>query len=541
MMTFNRKLNGEAKSSFFSREKPVFWLFFTLYLLLGLSFVFLGKFWADEGWYFGGSWLVANGQLPYLDFFTHHNPVLFYVYGIPQYLFGPNIIVGRLTSLLIMLLTFVLVWRLSRKLGGKTAVLISSGLLITNLFVIYYFTTFSYRVLEACLMLLFFTILLGNLRDSIKYPLATLPLCLMVGIRYPIDIVSGLLVLYLVYIAYRSWQNKRVILLSLFVTVLSLAAIMLPFIVLARDQFFFGTITFSLMAPAFWVESGIIEQPSILHRLYHVLLVQFRVFQIFYATATVLFGLLFYVISRAARRKTGIKELIAKNQSMFSLIVFVILCEIVWVIPFHSSVGLRTLTFPVAVIVAGVGLARILGDVKDRSAIILLYGLIIGMIIFTPFAQFAQGNEARSALAWKNAEINYVLEVANKVEDYTDKGDKVLTFTPMLALQADRELLPGTLMELYSFFPTWETERCKKYNLLNVDMLLDYLSSKEAGAVVLTEGRFFSGRWMSRSLDEYRPEILRVLNDNYYLAEKLTYPLSDTWRGDVYIYLPKSE
>ena len=92
-------------------------------------------------------------------------------------------------------------------------------------------------------------------------------------------------------------------------------------------------------------------------------------------------------------------------------------------------------------------------------------------------------------------------------------------------------------MELYSFFPTWETEKCKKYNLLNISLLLDYLSRKEAGAVVLTEGRFFSGEWQGKVLDKYRPEILQVLDDNYYLAEKLSYP--NIGRGDVYIYLPR--
>jgi len=532
---------SETKESFFKRERNLFWTFFALYFLLGLAFVFLGKFWADEGWYFGGSWLVAKGEIPYRDFFVHHNPLLLYVYALPQYLFGPNLIIGRLTSLLIMMLIFVLVWRLARKLGGRTAAIISSGLLITNLFVIYYFTTFSYRVLEACLMLVFFTILFAELRASIKYPLTTFLLCLLVGVRYPIDIVSGLLVLYLVYIAYRSWQNKRVILISLSIAVLSLAAIMLPFIVLARDQFFFGTIAFNFLTPSYWAEFGITVKRGIIDQLYHIFFIQSGVSQNFYPVAAILFALLFYLISRAAAGKVNIRELIAKNQSLVLLTIFIVLYELFCIVTPQSTVSLRVFTFSVATIVAGGGLARILGDVKDRSATILLYGLIIGVIMFTPFAQFAQGNEARPALVWKNAEMNHVLEAASKVESYTDKGDKVLTFTPMLALQADRELLPGTLMELYSFFPTWETERCKKYNLLNVDMLLDYLSSKEAGAVVLTEGRFFSGRWMSKSLDEYRPEILRVLNDNYYLAEKLTYPLSDTWRGDVYIYLPKSE
>ena len=120
-------MSGENKNSFFKREKPVFWLFFALYFLLGLAFVFLGKFWADENWYFVGSWLVASGELPYRDFFIHHNPLVFYTYALPQYFFGPSLIVGRLTSLLLMMLIFVLVWRLAKKLGGRTATLIAGG------------------------------------------------------------------------------------------------------------------------------------------------------------------------------------------------------------------------------------------------------------------------------------------------------------------------------------------------------------------------------------------------------------------------------
>jgi len=251
----------------------------------------------------------------------------------------------------------------------------------------------------------------------------------------------------------------------------------------------------------------------------------------------ILFGLLLYVATKILQRKADMRELISKNQSLVFLLIFVILFEVFCAAAFWSGAGLRSLTFPAAAIMAGVGLTKVLVGIKDRSATLLLYGLIIGVIIFTPFAQT---NEARPALTWKNAEINYVSEVADKVAGYTDKGDKIFTFTPVLALQADRELLPGTVMELYSFFPTWDTEKCKKYNLLNMSMLLDYLASKEAGAVVLSEGRFFSGRGMSVLLDKYRPEILQVLDENYYLAEKLSYP-ADSYFGDVYIYLPRQE
>jgi len=495
--------------------------------------------WTDESWYFGGSWLVANGNLPYRDFFVHHNPAFFYVYAIPQYLFGPNIIVGRLTSLLIMMLTFVLVWRLSLNLGGKTAAIITSGLLITNLFTIFYFTSCCYHVLQACLMILFFTILFGTQKDSIKYPLTTFLLCLVVGIRYPIDLISGLLVLYLIYIGYRNWKNKRVILLSLLVAALTLGVILLPFIALAKDQFFFDTVTYPFESLGLYIDFGVImEQPNIFSRVVvHPLHGLFRAFQIFYATVVILFGLLLYVLSKTLQQRVYLRELIYKNQNLVFLSIFIIFTEIFCAAAYVSPLFIRNFTFPAAAIVAGVGLSKVMRGIEDGdgNAKILLCGLIIGLIILSPFGQDI---ESRPSLTEKNTEINYYSEVADKVADYTDKGDKILTFTPIFALQADRELLHGTVMELYSFFPTWETERCKKYNLINTDMLLDSLCAKEAGAVVLTEERFFSGKYMSKILDKYRPEILRVLDENYYLAETLSYP-PNIGRGDVYIYLPR--
>ncbi len=135
--------------------------------------------------------------------------------------------------------------------------------------------------------------------------------------------------------------------------------------------------------------------------------------------------------------------------------------------------------------------------------------------------------------------MKYILNVSAKVAGYTHEGDSVLTFTPPLALQADRKLMPGMLMELYNFFPTWDTGKCQKYHLMNEIMLLDYLTSRIPGAVVLTENRFFSGKSAGIILDSYRPEIMRILDGNYYLVEKIAYP-PEFGRGNVYIYLPRS-
>jgi 4-amino-4-deoxy-L-arabinose transferase-like glycosyltransferase len=524
--------------SFWRREKPVFWLFLVVYAVLGLLYVFLGGLWADEGWYFGGSWLVAGGNVPYRDFFIHHNPLFFYIYALPQYLFGPSIIVGRLTSLVLMLLGFVLVWRLARKLGGKTAAVIAGGLLVTNILLAYYYTTFSYRILEAFFMLVFFTILFGGLKDTLKYPLATLLLCLVVAIRYPIDIVSGMLGLYLVYVIFRCWHQKRIILFSLAVAVVALGAILLPFIIIARDQYFFGTVTYAFRVSDFWAEFGLMGLPTIIDRTYHALLAFSEVIRTYYAVAAILLGLLIYVIYKIRPERPKFKELITGNRDLVFLIVFILLYEIFCAAAYLSGVGLRTLTFPAAAVLAGVGLSKVLADIKDKSAAWLLNGLVIALILLTPLAQYGQGGESRPALKWANADMKYILDVSAKVAGYTCEGDTVLTFTPPLALQADRNLAPGTVMELANFFPTWETEKAQKYHLLNLDMLLDYLASRKAGAVVLTENRFFSGKTQGKILDNYRPEIISVLEENYYLAETVPYP-AEVGRGTVYIYLPR--
>jgi 4-amino-4-deoxy-L-arabinose transferase-like glycosyltransferase len=527
------------KNSFLRREKSIFWIFFAVYFILGLLYVFLGRFWADESWYFGGSWLVAGGQVPYRDFFIHHNPVFFYIYALPQHFFGPSIIVGRLTSLVIMMLTFVLLWRLARKLGGKTAAIVAGGLLITNIFLAYYYITFSYHVLEAFFMLIFFSILFGGLRETIKYPLATLLLCLVVGIRYPIDIVTGLLGLYLIYVIFHCRHHKQVILLSLAVAVVSLGAILLSFIIMARDQYFFGTVTYDFFTLEFWAEFGLMGVPDIINRIYHALVLLCETFRTFYAVAAVLLSLLFYSIFKKVREKAKLKELITKNQGLFFMIIFILLFEIFCAAAYLSSVTLRTFTFPAAAILAGVGLSKVLADIKDKSAAWLLNGLIIALIVLTPLAQYGQGGESRPAVKWNISDMKYILDVSDKVADYTHEGDSVLTFTPPLALQADRKLMPGMAMELLNFFPTWETQKCQKYNLLNLDMLLDYLASRKAGAVVQTEFRFYSGKGQGKILDKYRTDIIRVLEENYYLAETVPYP-PEIGLGNVYIYLRRS-
>src|SRR3970282_585045 len=64
-----------------------------------VSFLFVGRLNRDEGWYLYASGLVYGGDVPYRDFAFFQMPLSPYLFGLPQLLLGPGLLVGRFTSL----------------------------------------------------------------------------------------------------------------------------------------------------------------------------------------------------------------------------------------------------------------------------------------------------------------------------------------------------------------------------------------------------------------------------------------------------------
>jgi hypothetical protein len=337
---------------------------------------------------------------------------------------------------------------------------------------------------------------------------------------------------------FHCWHNKRIILTSLAIAVVSLGVILLPFILIARDQYIFGTVTYNYRTINFWVEFGLMGLPDLINRIYHVFLVSTEMARIFYAAATILLLLAGYVVWKITYKHARLKEVAARHEKLIFLLIFILIFEIFCGLNYLAWAGLRMFTFPAAAVLAGVGISRVLEQIGDRSAVWLVNGLVIALIIVTPFAQYGQRGEAQPAVRWSASDVKYIYDVSQRVAAETKPGDTVLTLTPPLALQADRNLMPGMNMELLGFFPTWDTAKVEKYHLLNEALLLGYISSKKAGAVVLDENRFFRDIGQAVIFDKYRQEILKTLNDNYYLAETIPYP-DTTARGTVYIYLPR--
>ena len=114
---------------------------FALFLLLAAGAVVQGRINHDEGWYLYAAGRVLEGALPYRDFAYFQAPLLPFVHAPAQLLFGPGVVVGRLTSLALSIGTVALGARLAFVHGGRLAALFFLGILCLTPQQLWAFTT----------------------------------------------------------------------------------------------------------------------------------------------------------------------------------------------------------------------------------------------------------------------------------------------------------------------------------------------------------------------------------------------------------------
>ena len=83
----------------------------------------------DEGVYLGGSQAMLSGQYPYRDFFFPHPPLSLAIFAFPAMFHGADALaIGRYVTIFFGITTLVLVFGVTRKLGGSLAALVAVGL-----------------------------------------------------------------------------------------------------------------------------------------------------------------------------------------------------------------------------------------------------------------------------------------------------------------------------------------------------------------------------------------------------------------------------
>lgn len=109
------------------------------------AFVFCGFQVVDEFEHLHASWLISVGKIPYIDFFEHHNPLLWYLSAPIVHLFYDNVIifyVMRAISAGISVLTAWYMYRIVLFFGNKLCGWLTIALYLGNLITIYNFYQF---------------------------------------------------------------------------------------------------------------------------------------------------------------------------------------------------------------------------------------------------------------------------------------------------------------------------------------------------------------------------------------------------------------
>jgi 4-amino-4-deoxy-L-arabinose transferase-like glycosyltransferase len=118
------------------RTRPLRWLgpLIVLLLVARLHLIVVRLYDPDEFEHLHAGYCVAQGLLPYRDFFEHHGPATYYLSAILVRVFGAELkllTVHRLVSLVFVLAALLGTWKMARRLFGRVAALVAVSWVLT--------------------------------------------------------------------------------------------------------------------------------------------------------------------------------------------------------------------------------------------------------------------------------------------------------------------------------------------------------------------------------------------------------------------------
>jgi hypothetical protein len=438
------------------RTHSIYVLFMSVYGIIGIYYVFFGQINYDEGFELYASNLVYAGKIPYIDYMYTHGPLLPYIYGIPQLLFGSNLYVGRLTSLVFGIIMLPFVAKIAERFGGKIAGVITLALISFNPYSVYLFSyAKSYELTVFFLVLsLYFLFCRDNLGNK-KYLLSVFFMCLATGVR-PVALV--MLIALVLYIVYIERKNVKTIVLSAGTGLATLGMLFIPFLILNKDVVIYDMFWLYSDAPYLSAHNKLSNLLTIIDR--------FLVIQVLFVL-----GALVVLFSRQQY----------SNHVKF-LYIIVPLTFAAHFVPIETLPEHPVILAPVAATLAGFGFSRIYSNSEDNLTRYLLLLTVIIVILFVLISNGPQWVD----LSGNKKPIEEVDEIASYIKDNTSKDAKLLAFSTYAAVQADRELLPGFGLAYYVYRPDWSDEKAREYSGISRNLLNQYIESRNAGAILLT-------------------------------------------------------
>ncbi|MDP8247927.1 MAG: hypothetical protein P9M00_07300 [Candidatus Tritonobacter lacicola] len=453
-----------------NREKN--WIVGSIFVfaaVMGIAYVVRGRLSGDEGWYLHASKLVMDGKAPYSDFFFTQAPLLPYIFGPVLRLIGESYYAGRTLCLALLLAGMGMMWKVSRDISGPAGEIVATALVGLNLFVIMQ----ACSVMTPALALFFITASVFSLRSSCSPPMRAIlsVLFMSMGAMVRLSLLPAvpLLVIYL-YLA----EGKRtsIVVVAIVTAVIALGAMLLPFVYLGGDRFFFGALGFHtssrLASPALFIRyklgfiGGCIRE---------------------YLPVVFLGAVMITSLVLRFRRRSGGEFITYLKRNHFPVYlgataVLVTLSHLTITMPWPTY---EVMLLPLMALVIGAWTWSRLSSLNlgRKATLLAVISIIILACLAMPLEEYAV--DAGGPFS----PVEKMFEVCRFIEQNARRPITILTLDAGIAYQGGFDLLPGLEMSEFSYFPTWSRERCGAYNVVNVDILREAIGDGVPGIIAL--------------------------------------------------------
>lgn len=446
-------------------------LLLTLLLSYGLAnglVVLLVNVHHDEGWYLYASNLVYQGQRPYRDFAYFQMPLLPYIYGLFQWLAGPSILVGRLTSLLFSLAAAGLSMLIARRLAGGLAAAITLLCLLTAGDFIRVGSYTNNVILGTFFALLGAYFFISSKDRALLAPLSAVAWSLAALTRLSFAPAAALSVLLILWQQRRNRGNVGLILIAITAVIgLSSGVELLT----AFDEALFNILTAQLdrqnqlivaASTASVAGPGAIFLTSLLS----------------YLPALLLAGLIgaFYLGKAAS---------ILQRRPTLNILYIALLGPIIYLpnlVPGDVYPTYMASAYPFLALVAGLLMHR-----AHRIRLIspnILAGLAATILLTSGVLSFLYLSLITSRQPSGLAQLQAVTHL---VHELTLPQSNVLTFETSLAVNANRRVTEGTTMSYFSYFPKLDTALARQHHVVNEEIISNQIKQRQVGLIALTD------------------------------------------------------
>jgi 4-amino-4-deoxy-L-arabinose transferase-like glycosyltransferase len=445
--------------------------FFVTYLIFSLVYLIAGRLNSDEGWYLMAARLVAQGKVPYFDFVYTQPPLIPYLYAVPFRIYDGGIVLGRIITMTLGILCFALTVLTARRLSGTRGAVVAAGLLGLAGNQIHQFGVVKTTAPASFFALLAtYYLFADNDQNRLTPYLSILFMTLAAATR--ITFLPPVLIICLYY-AYAYWKDsdKNSSISTILFGFAAIAVVFVPFLILSPRLFFFDVILFHN------INMTGVSLTTILDRKLTILGTYVRFFP--NVTLMLVPALIYFVRNWKVAKPLPLRD---KKLVLFVIVVLVFFSQ--WVAG-TAQWHYQSNIIPLLLILLLAAESSLYEQLQSRVAWRRFLNCFVALCILLGPMNWRKDVRMRKIDGTYNLPLHNVREIGRYVREHTSPDGTILTSRTFLAVEANRNVMPGLEMSFFSYFPFWSVEKCTKYHVVNNEILFQSIISREPEAIIL--------------------------------------------------------